>query len=151
MTCAVNVADLLRRSSVAQPVRVLRVIIAGSRGLAPNADAIHNAFDRWLEDEDIVPGEIVSGNARGVDRAGEDWAASVGLPIKALPHHAAGLALWILGFIGGGFYAWWGTALPRIRSRCLLDRYRRELIAEMDRNCFVDWAAFAREFWKETP
>jgi hypothetical protein len=85
MTCAVNVADLLRRSSVAQPVRVLRVIIAGSRGLAPNADAIHNAFDRWLEDEDIVPGEIVSGNARGVDRAGEDWAASVGLPIKRFP------------------------------------------------------------------
>jgi hypothetical protein len=85
MTCAVNVAELLRRSSVAQPVRVLRVIIAGSRGLAPNADAIHNAFDRWLEDEDIVPGEIVSGNARGVDRAGEDWAASVGLPIKRFP------------------------------------------------------------------
>jgi hypothetical protein len=85
MTEAVNVADLLRRSSVAQPVRVLRVVIAGSRGLTPNADAIHNAFDRWLEEESIIPGEIVSGNARGVDRAGEEWAASVGLPIKRFP------------------------------------------------------------------
>ena len=50
-----KVDELLRRSSVAQPVRVLKVIVAGSRGFCPNGDAIHNAFDRWLEDESIVP------------------------------------------------------------------------------------------------
>ncbi len=85
MIQAHNVSDLLRRSSVVDPVRVLRIIVAGSRGLAPNGDAIHNAFDRWLEEESIVPGEIVSGNARGVDRAGEEWAVSVGLPVKRFP------------------------------------------------------------------
>jgi hypothetical protein len=85
MIQAHNVRDLLRRSSVVEPVRVLRVIIAGSRGLLPSADAIHNAFDRWHDDEGLIPGEIVSGNARGVDRAGEGWAAAVGLPIKRFP------------------------------------------------------------------
>ena len=48
----------------------MRVIIAGSRGLGRKAvDAAMTA-----RPANIIPTLIVSGAARGVDRAGEEWA-----------------------------------------------------------------------------
>jgi hypothetical protein len=82
----VNISALISASSLAAPLRVGRVIVCGSRDVNISLDRIHEAFDSWLDlDDAIVPSEIVSGNARGVDRAGEQWAAAVGLPIKRFP------------------------------------------------------------------
>jgi hypothetical protein len=67
------------------PIRLVKLVIAGSRGLSPSPDRIHDAVDEMLADLDIVPIEVVSGNARGVDRAGEQWAVSVGLVITRFP------------------------------------------------------------------
>jgi hypothetical protein len=83
----VNIASLIAASSLAAPVRMVRLIIAGSRDLPshPTLDDIHDAIDRMLVEYDIVPIEVVSGCARGVDRAGEQWAEAVGLPVKRFP------------------------------------------------------------------
>ena len=58
----------------------MKVIIAGSRSITDYttvlkavAQAIYNGF---------VITEVVSGCARGVDRLGEQWAASTDLPVK---------------------------------------------------------------------
>lgn len=75
-----DIKALIARS-IPGEVRLVKLVIAGSRSLEPSLDRIHDAVDALLED-DIVPCEIVSGCARGVDRAGEQWAASVGLPIR---------------------------------------------------------------------
>lgn len=58
----------------------MRTIIAGSRGIISPA-ALHFAVEEcpW----DIT--EVVSGGARGVDRMGEEWAESRGLPVKRFP------------------------------------------------------------------
>lgn len=79
-----DIKGLIARSSLGAPLRVCRVIIAGSRDTIVSLDRIHEAADGLLED-DIVIGEVVSGCARGVDRAGEEWAASIGLPVKRFP------------------------------------------------------------------
>jgi len=79
--------DLTRSLSMGAEPRLVKLIIAGSRDLPfnPTADDIHDAIDRLLEEHNIVPNEIVSGNARGVDRAGEEWATSCGLKVTRFP------------------------------------------------------------------
>ena len=61
-----------------------KVIIAGSRSLSPTPEEI----TRFLEKVNVTPTEVVSGGARGVDRAGEVFADTEWLPIKLFP------ALW---------------------------------------------------------
>lgn len=59
----------------------MRVIIAGSRGLSP--DAVRRALDACPWTTEIAT--VLSGTARGVDEAGEAWASEHGLPIERFP------------------------------------------------------------------
>ncbi len=79
-----GISALIARSSLGSPVRLVKLCIAGSRHLPfnPTLDDIHDAIDRMLAEHDIIPSEIVSGCAKGVDRAGIEWANAVGLPVK---------------------------------------------------------------------
>ena len=85
MTANPAVRDLIRRGSLGTTVRTGPVIIAGSRDLIVTHAQITAGFDRLLDEHDIVCSEVVSGNARGIDRCGEAWAASCGLPVKPFP------------------------------------------------------------------
>lgn len=60
----------------------VRLIIAGGRDLELNRDHL-----AWLRKvlRDCDPSEIVSGGARGADRAGEVLAKSLGLPVRVFP------------------------------------------------------------------
>jgi hypothetical protein len=81
-----DIQSLIARSSLGTGILVCPVIVAGSRGIDVSLDRIHEAMDAWLDDSrPVVPNEIVSGCARGIDRCGEAWAASVGLPVKRFP------------------------------------------------------------------
>lgn len=79
-----DISALIARSSLAAPVRMVKLCIAGSRDLpfTPTLDDIHDAIDLMLSEYDIIPVEIVSGCARGVDKVGIAWANAVGLPVK---------------------------------------------------------------------
>ncbi len=59
----------------------MKVIIAGSRGLTLTDDEIDDIVDR--SGFDIT--EVVSGTARGIDRAGESWGREMFLPVKQFP------------------------------------------------------------------
>lgn len=63
----------------------MKLIIAGSRHLSGcDADPLVSAavYDsRWL----LLITEVVSGASRGIDAAGERWAASLGFPVKRFP------------------------------------------------------------------
>lgn len=62
----------------------MRLIIAGSRTVAPAPAAIDAAFDDFL----FVLGdvsEVISGGARGADAAGEAWAAARGIAVRRDP------------------------------------------------------------------
>lgn len=59
----------------------MKVIIAGSRNLNPTHSQILAAFAKT----DWSVSEIVSGTARGVDRAGEMFAKSKNIPVKQFP------------------------------------------------------------------
>ena len=58
----------------------MKLIIAGSRGLyRPEAvDALLGAYSWWAS-------EVVSGCARGADKAGEAWARDHGVPVVRFP------------------------------------------------------------------
>jgi hypothetical protein len=65
----------------------VKLIIAGSRTLEPTTDFISSLL---LHPEKVT--RVVSGGAKGVDRAGEAWAESQGLPyVRFVPgwglHH----------------------------------------------------------------
>jgi hypothetical protein len=55
-----------------------RLIIAGSRDLWLPLDLI----GAYVERTGLVPDEVVSGGASGIDRCGERWAKSRGVPVK---------------------------------------------------------------------
>ena len=57
----------------------MRVIIAGSRGLYPKLKTI----DEIVKASGFDVTEVVSGGARGVDTAGENWASFVYAGVKA--------------------------------------------------------------------
>lgn len=57
--------------------------------------------------------------------------------------------LLVLAALGGGLYAWWDTSLATIRVACLLRRTRLQVIDEMRRDGFVEWAEFAAQHWKD--
>lgn len=59
----------------------MKVIIAGSRDLG--FDSVIRAMYLCPFAEDIT--EVVCGGARGVDKAGKDWAEIVGIPVKMFP------------------------------------------------------------------
>jgi hypothetical protein len=65
--------------------RLLPLVIAGSRGLLVTSDQIHEEVDAMLAEFNLVPNEVVSGCAPGIDRCGEAWATAVHLPIKRFP------------------------------------------------------------------
>lgn len=72
----------------------MKLIIAGSRGLSPTVEEISEALKSlMLSDtgrihvEEVT--EIVSGRARGVDQAGERWAAAKGIAVKPFPVNVA--------------------------------------------------------------
>lgn len=52
----------------------MKVIIAGSRDL-------HGPIDEAISKSSFTITEVVSGGARGIDKAGEDWAQGSGIPI----------------------------------------------------------------------
>lgn len=58
----------------------MRVIIAGTRGIM-NGRLVREA----IAASGFVITEVVSGNAYGVDRIGEAWARSRGIPVKRFP------------------------------------------------------------------
>lgn len=65
---------------------MVKVVIAGSRTIVD-----YNVVTHAMRASGLVPTEIVSGGARGVDWLGEQWAATRGLPIRRFP------ADWIIG------------------------------------------------------
>lgn len=62
----------------------MKTIIAGSRDLG-SMDLIASAALAAMFREDIYISEVVSGGCRGVDVAGEQWAASQGISINRFP------------------------------------------------------------------
>jgi hypothetical protein len=62
----------------------MKLLIAGSREVYPDADQIDAVFDDFLFVKGDVT-EVVSGGARGADDAGEGWAAINGVPVKRFP------------------------------------------------------------------
>jgi hypothetical protein len=60
----------------------MKTIIAGSRGIEDIAVVAAAVEASGFRDRIT---EVVSGAARGVDRLGEQWAASVGIPVKSCP------------------------------------------------------------------
>lgn len=66
----------------------MRILVAGIRYLEldPKAEYTDYSFVKSaIVLSGFVPSEIVSGNAIGVDRLGERYASSVGLPLKIMP------------------------------------------------------------------
>lgn len=57
----------------------MRTIIAGSRNVS------QEVFDREIQHLRWKPSFAISGDARGVDRMGYDWAVSKGIPAKKMP------------------------------------------------------------------
>ncbi|MFA7536653.1 MAG: DUF2493 domain-containing protein [Desulfuromonadales bacterium] len=55
----------------------MRVIIAGSRAIV---DA--GVVEKAVEASGFHITEVISGGAKGVDRLGEEWAASHGIPVR---------------------------------------------------------------------
>ncbi len=62
----------------------MRLLIAGSREVLPDAEQIDAQFCEFLFCKSDVT-EVVSGGARGADDAGEAWAAINGLPVTRFP------------------------------------------------------------------
>ena len=58
----------------------MRVIIAGSRDIES-----YEAVCRAMENFGQQVTEVVSGCARGIDKLGEQWARSRGIPVKRFP------------------------------------------------------------------
>ena len=61
----------------------MRTIIAGSRDVH-DYDVVEDAV-QGAENEGIFPSVVLSGRARGVDRAGEVWARMNGVPVDRFP------------------------------------------------------------------
>lgn len=55
----------------------MKLIIAGSRHIIPTTEQIAN----FIKEFTLAPSIIISGNARGVDRAGEIFANKVNTPL----------------------------------------------------------------------
>ena len=58
----------------------MRLLIAGSRDWDVTVDEIHRAIAEHVP-RDATITEVVSGKARGADRAGERWAKLSGIPV----------------------------------------------------------------------
>lgn len=64
------------------------VIIAGSRWYTPEEADLHVAAAMHLAlKRGILPGVILSGKAKGIDAAGERWAAVRGITVEPYPAH----------------------------------------------------------------
>lgn len=62
----------------------MKLIIAGSR-IIHESEAYEECV-KWIElNTDIIITEVVSGTARGVDRAGETFAEDKNIPVKRFP------------------------------------------------------------------
>lgn len=61
---------------------MIRLLIAGSRGVEPTFDVIDEALVRASVDPADVA-ELISGHARGADLAGERWARKRCIPVMA--------------------------------------------------------------------
>ena len=59
----------------------MKLIIAGSRTLEASVEELCELLGRF----NLMPTEIVSGTAKGIDRCGEVLAKTVGLDIKRFP------------------------------------------------------------------
>lgn len=59
----------------------MRVIIAGGRNCNPTVEQVAAA----VVASGFPVGLVVSGTCRGVDQAGEAWAAAAGVPVKQYP------------------------------------------------------------------
>lgn len=77
----------------------MRLIIAGSRGLG--CYEVEEAIETFLDSD---PDVVISGGARGVDLAGEQWAQERGIPIE---RH---LAKWDLHGKAAGYRRNWDMA-----------------------------------------
>lgn len=62
----------------------MKVIIAGSRDLADMA-TVERAVEQAYETRGIAISQVVSGNARGVDKLGEQWADKRKIPVAVFP------------------------------------------------------------------
>ncbi len=80
-----EIKALIAASSIGVMPRLVPLVIFGSRGLLIDIDRIHEEVDAMLAEFNIVPSEVVSGCAPGIDRCGEAWATAVHLPIKRFP------------------------------------------------------------------
>lgn len=72
-------------AAIAVVPRLLPLVIFGSRGLIVTPERIHEEVDAMLAEFNLVPNEVVSGCAPGIDRCGEAWATAVHLPIRRMP------------------------------------------------------------------
>lgn len=97
--------------SIAHPGALPRVVVCGSRGIASTA-TVFSLLDRLRER--LGDFEVVSGGADGVDRLGEDYAVTQGLPFVRFP------ALWNTHGKQAGYLrnatmiSWYGTHVVAI-------------------------------------
>lgn len=105
----------------------MRLVVFGSRSLEPHWFSIEREVrDRW----GVLPSLLISGDAHGVDRAGEAWADRRGIEVRRMP------ALWHT----------WGRRAGIVRNTvmaemaqaglCFWDGYSRgtrHMISEMQR------------------
>lgn len=81
----------------------MKLIIAGGRNVTDLDSESIQAFINYLEIEGIT--EIVSGTAKGVDRAGEEYAKDKNIPLKQFPAN----------------WAYYGKAAGHIRNKEMAD------------------------------
>lgn len=60
----------------------MRIIIAGSRGIKAPLSAVTLAMANCKFN---LPLTVISGTAQGIDRAGEEWAESLGIEVERYP------------------------------------------------------------------
>lgn len=64
----------------------MKVIIAGSRDIVLSAAETHEIISASVLKASLAISEVVSGACgRGVDRAGEEWAKAMYIPVKLFP------------------------------------------------------------------
>jgi hypothetical protein len=85
VTRSSEIKALIAASSIGVAPRLVKLIIAGSRDLEVSPDMIHDEVDRMLAEHNVIPSELVSGCARGPDRAGENWAGALEMTITRFP------------------------------------------------------------------
>lgn len=87
--------------------KIVRLIVAGSRSIV-DSNFVFEKLDRLVSATRVS--EVVSGQARGVDRIGESWAKARGIHVVEFPAHWDRFGK-SAGMVRNAEMAWYGTHL----------------------------------------